>query len=181
MIKLRALEPKDAPYMLEWMHDPDIQKGFKRNMLDASMDDVITFINEYSNIPEKIISGMSLHYALVEESDEYLGTASLKNIDIMNGTAEYAITTRKIAQGGGKAYNATMMMLKKAFSDLGLRRVYLSVYSNNYSAINLYEKCGFIFEGEFRKHFVINGQYVDWKWYGILADEFQRLNSISEK
>lgn len=52
MIKLRALEPKDAPYMLEWMHDPDIQKGFKRNMLDASMDDVITFVSPQTCVPE---------------------------------------------------------------------------------------------------------------------------------
>ena len=173
MIELRQLEIKDAPFMLEWMHDPDIQKGFKKNMMDASMDDVLRFIKSNSPIPGGIVSGTSLHYAIVDDSDEYLGTASLKSIDTKNGTAEYAITTRKKVQSKGIAYNATMMMLSKAFFELGLHRVYLSVYSNNRSAIRLYERCGFIYEGEFREHFLIDGKRVSWKWYGILKDEFE--------
>lgn len=30
MIKLRRLQEKDAENMLEWMHDPENQKGFQR-------------------------------------------------------------------------------------------------------------------------------------------------------
>lgn len=174
MIELRPLDIKDAPLMLEWMHDPDIQKWFKKNMLDATIEDVESFIRSNSPIPNTITSGMSLHYAIVDENDEYLGTTSLKNIDVKNGTAEYAITTRKKAQGVGNAYNATMMMLQKSFFELDLHRVYLSVYSNNSFAIDLYERCGFTYEGEFREHFMINGKYVNWKWYGIIKEEFTK-------
>ena len=79
---------------------------------------------------------------------------------------------RRKAQGKGIAYEATRLILKKAFFEYGLHRVYLSVYSNNKAAIKLYERCGFILEGEFREHFLMDGNYLNWKWYGILSDEF---------
>ena len=68
-IRLRALQEKDAPLMLEWMHDPEIQKGFKKNMLGASLDDTQLCIDSNSGN----ISGDNLHFAIVDDADEYLG------------------------------------------------------------------------------------------------------------
>lgn len=158
--------------MLECLHDTDIQKGFKKKMQAMTMDDVVRFIKS-AQIRNNLSNGMDIHYAVVNtEEDEYLGTVSLKNIDLVNGTAEYAIITRKKAHGRGIGFKATGLILKKAFLELHLRRVYLSVYSDNNDAIKLYEKCGFRLEGEFRKHFIIDGKYIDWRWYGILNDEY---------
>ena len=172
MIEIRELRQDDAPFMLEWMHDEDIQKGLKKRFLSATTDDVLKFINN-AKITTPIRTGQSLHFAIADSSDdEYLGTISLKDIDTENGTAEYAIVTRKKAHGLGVAHKATGLLLKKAFRELGLRRVFLSVYSDNTDAIRLYEKSGFTFEGEFRDHFVIDGKCVGWRWYGILSDEY---------
>jgi len=173
MIRLRKLMEKDAPLMLEWMHDPQVQTGFKKNMLEASLEDALTFIRGAQDT-EVSKAGQSVHFAIVNDEDEYLGTISLKNVDPLNETAEYAIATRKVAHGTGAAFLATGLLLQKAFSEYGLNRVFLSVYANNESAIRLYEKSGFRFEGEFREHFLIDGQKVNWKWYGILKNEFDR-------
>lgn len=176
-IVLRELKEKDAPLMLEWMHDPVFQRSFKKRMLDTTREDVLGFIAS-ANIPEKVVTGVSLHYAIVDSADQYLGTISLKDIDIENGTSEYAIIVRKVAQGKGIAFEATQLILKKAFQELGLRRVFLSVHSDNTSAIKLYEKAGFRYEGEFREHFVIDGRLVGWKWYGMLKDEYYRQINV---
>ena len=170
-IVLRPLDVTDAGLMLEWMHDPEVQKGFKKNMLEASLEDALKFIKGAA-LPSIPTTGSSLHFAIANEEDEYMGTISLKNLDMENGTAEYAITTRKKARGTGTAFLATGLLLKKAFEEYGLQRVYLSVYANNVGAIRLYEHCGFQFEGEFRRHFLIDGNPVNWKWYGILKEEF---------
>lgn len=175
MVVLRELQEKDAPFMLEWMHDSNIQKSFKKNMLGATLEDTKKFCS--SSIvpkPEEIKTGDSIHMAIVDETDEYLGTISLKDIDLDNGTAEYAITTRKKAHGKGIAFKATGLILTKAFEEVGLHRVYLNVFSNNEAAIRLYERAGFKFEGEFREHLKIDGKYMNWKWYGILDDEFDK-------
>lgn len=66
-----------------------------------------------------------------------------------------------------------MELLNKAFNEYGLHRVYLTVFADNESAIHLYEKCGFIKEGQLRKHIYKDGKYVDWCLYGILAEEFK--------
>ena len=170
-IRLRELQDKDVTFMLEWMHDPEIQKRFKKDMLIASEGDALRFIKSAreENIYE---TGANLHCAIVNEYDEYLGTVSLKDIDYISKTAEFAIALRPKMHGSGYGFRATGLMLKKGFEELGLHRVFLSVYSNNLAAIRLYEKSGFKLEGEFRDHNFIDGKYVSWKWYGILEDEF---------
>ena len=171
MIVLRELKEKDAVLMLEWMHDPDVQKGFRKNMMDATLEDAREFCKN-SKIPNVISCGDNLHFAIVNGEDEYLGTVSLKNIDTESLTAEYAITTRKKVAGMGVGYAATGMILNKALNEYGLRKVYLSVLENNKAAINLYEKSGFKFEGEFRKHIKKGTRYMNWKWYGMLKNEY---------
>ncbi len=167
MIKLREIKADDADYMLEWMHDPNIQKCFRKNMMKYTLDDVKLFcIN--SKIPEKISNGTDIHYAIANEKDEYLGTISLKNIDTENKSAEYAVVMRRIAQGHGYAYAASSILLDKAFKELNLHRVYLNVLANNQNAIKLYEKLGFVFEGEFREHIKKNDKFLNLKWYGLI-------------
>lgn len=171
MIFLRELKEKDAPLMLEWMHDPEIQKGFIKNMLEMTLSDAEQFCRS-AVLPLKIETGQDLHFAIVNETDEYLGTVSLKKIDTDNGSAEYAISTRKKIHGTGSAKIATGLLLAKAFNEYGLHRVYLNVLPDNKSAIRLYERCGFKLEGEAREHLIKEGKYVNLRWYGILADEF---------
>jgi len=169
---LRKLQKKDAEGMLEWMHDEEIQQNFRTDMLSRDYADALSFIE---NAVEKPEEGKNIHYAIVDEKDEYLGTISLKNVDLTAGKAEYAICLRRKAQGKGIAREATQELLRKAFEEFGLERVYLNVLADNEKAIHLYEKCGFCYEGEFRRHLFLNGEYRNLKWYGILKEEYEML------
>lgn len=177
MISLRELRIDDAMLMLEWMHDLEIQQMFKKNMLERTLEDAIEFCKN-SKIPNVIRHGQSIHFAIVDDKeDEYLGTISLKNIDLENRNAEYAISTRKKIHGKGIAQKATELILEKAFENYKLHRVYLNVMADNYAAIHLYEKCGFKPEGEFREHIKRGDNFLNWKWYGILDDEYSKKKS----
>lgn len=167
---LRKLEKKDAAGMLEWMHDKEIQQNFRTNMLSRDYGDAFSFIENALVKPE---NGKDIHYAIVDDKDEYLGTISLKNFDLRAGKAEYAICLRRKAQGKGIARTATNQLLKKAFEEFGLERVYLNVLADNEKAIHLYEKCGFRFEGEFRRHLFLDGEYKNLRWYGLLKEEYK--------
>lgn len=173
MIKLRELRETDAENMMEWMLDPQTQKAFQRDMSETSLEEARQFCRdgkqEDGNLHE-----MSLHFAIADESDEYLGTISLKNINCINMTAEYAIALRKKARGQGVASEATQLLLKKGFVDMGLHRIYLTVFADNMAAIKLYEKNGFVYEGELRDHIMRNGQYVSWRIYGMLSHEYMK-------
>lgn len=171
MIYLRKLKIKDAPLMLEWMHDPEIQKCFQKDMINMSLQQAEDFCRNsvFQNIPDE---GRDIHYAIVNEQDEYLGTISLKDISLTNLSAEYAISTRKCVQGKGIAQTATELILQKGFNELKLHRIYLNVLSNNKRAIRFYEKCGFVYEGEFREHLQRQGNVLSLKWYSMLENEF---------
>lgn len=171
MIYLRQLEEKDAPLMLEWMHDSEFQKCFKRNILDTSLEDAISFCKR-SIIPAKICNQDSLHFAISDDSDEYLGTISLKNINLIEKTAEYAISTRAKTHGTGVAGQATYQILCKAFFEYGLNKVYLNVYPNNVRAAKFYEKCGFIAD----ETMCTDNTDADLKWYSMLEKDFNEEN-----
>ena len=169
MIKLRELETRDADGMLEWMHDPEIQKQFRIPMGEKTLEDALMFI-ETADV--RLLDGKNIHYAIADEEDEYLGTISLKGINLVDKNAEYAISLRKRAQGKGIAFWATREILQKAFCQHGLERIYLNVLSDNIKAIYLYERCGFVYEGEFRRHIFLKGEYKTLKWYSILKEEY---------
>ena len=173
MIQLRNLQKKDASLMLEWMHDEELQKCFQKKMGEVTMEEAIAFCTA-DNAEEKIENGKSLHYAIVNEQDEYLGTISLKNINLINKNAEYAISMRRCAQGTGAAFEATRLLLKKGFRELGMHRIYLNVLKENTRAIRFYEKSGFTYEGELRDCICMEGEYRTLKWYSFLHEEYEK-------
>ena len=78
MITLRKLQLKDVPLMLEWMHDEEAKHIFQNNF--AEIDDIAA-----KKFVENSFREDQQHFAIVDDQDdEYLGTISLKNIDLKN-------------------------------------------------------------------------------------------------
>ena len=160
-MKLRKLLIKDAPLMLEWMKDKDITKNFRNSFETMTQDDVINFIKSTDDC------SINAHYAIVDDFDEYLGTISLKNINEITKDAEYAICLRKKAIGTSIALDSTNELIKIAFKELHLNKVYLNVFLDNIRANKFYLKAGFIFERCEKNAFELNGVSKDLNWYII--------------
>lgn len=162
---VRNLEIKDAPHMLEWLTDSSINCFFKFDSSNMTMDDAVAFI-------EKAKDDLATkHYAIADELDEYLGTISLKNINQTDKNAEISISFRKRAHGTSYTSEGMKAVIKKAFSEYGLKKIYLNVLSNNIRAIKFYEKIGFVYEGTSLQHVRMNNQFYDLKWYAIFNEE----------
>lgn len=166
MIKIRELKLKDSKFMLEWMHDKNVIEFFSQDFLNKTFIDVKKFIKK-SQMDKK-----NINYAIVDENDEYLGTASLKNIDLKNKNAEYAISIRTKAMGKDVSKTATNLVLKCAFKEMHLHKIYLCVAEDNKRAIKFYEKYGFKYEGIFTEHIYRNEKYINMLWFSILEDNF---------
>ena len=117
------------------------------------------------------------HYAICDDNDAYQGTISLKDIDKENGTAEYAIVLRRQVQGKGYARFATREILRIAFEELGLHKVYLNVWKENTHAVEFYEHMGFRREGEAREQIILHGKRCDLLLYGMLKGEYAGIPS----
>ena len=134
---LRPLKEKDAERMLEWMRDPDITRYLQIGGEGTTHESVLQFIESAADESE------NFHRAIVNENDEYLGTVSLKHIDLIKREAEYAISMHPSALGTGASAEGTRLILELAFRQLGLNRVYLYVQEENKRAVRFYEKNGF--------------------------------------
>ena len=136
-MRLRRLETKDAELMLEWMHDDDVIANLGTNFKEKQIEDCLRFIESSVN-EEK-----DLHRAIVDENDEYMGTVSLKHIDKVNKTAEFAITIRSIAMGKGYSKYGMNEILRLGKDEVGLKEIFWCVSEKNIRAVRFYDKNGY--------------------------------------
>lgn len=136
-MKLRKLELKDAPYMLEWMHDQEVIKYMNVPFLEKEIRDCELFILD--SISDK----NNLHLAIADDLDRYMGTVSLKRIDHIKKRAEFAIVLRQCAIGKGYAGFAIKEIIKIGLNDMELDHIYWYVSTENKRAIQFYKKMGY--------------------------------------
>ena len=134
-MRLRKLELKDAPLMLEWMHDKSVVEDLRTNFLKKTIEDCENFIK--SSWDNK----NNWNVAIVDEEDIYMGTVSLKNIK--KSVAEFGITVRACAMGKGYSIWAMEEAIRAAFEEYGLETVYWCVSPENKRAVRFYDKNGF--------------------------------------
>lgn len=134
-MKLRKLEIKDAPLMLEWMHDADVVQNMQTDFTHKTLSDCENFIRTSQT------DNKNLHLAVVDDNNTYMGTVSLKNIE--NGAAEFAIAARKVAMGKGFSRYAMSEIIRIGFEKLKLRRIYWCVSPENKRAVKFYDKNGY--------------------------------------
>ena len=134
-MKLRKLEIKDAPLMLEWMHDKSVVEDLRTNFLTKTIDDCKNFIK--SSWDDR----NNWNMAIVDEEDIYMGTVSLKNIK--DTSAEFGITIRACAMGKGYSIWAMNEILRIGFEEFGVQKIYWCVSPDNKRAVRFYDKNGF--------------------------------------
>lgn len=134
-MQLRALQIKDAPLMLEWMHDKSVVEDLRTNFLDKTMEDCENFIKSSWNDLK------NQNWAIVDENDTYMGTISLKNI--VEKSAEFGITIRKVAMGKGYSIQAMKEIFRIGFEEMGIEHIYWCVSPENKRAVRFYDKNGF--------------------------------------
>lgn len=133
-MRLRNLELKDAPLMLEWMHDESVVENLQANFAAKTLADCEAFIRGCADTSE------NLHMAIVDDNDEYMGTVSLKHIRRDRGDAEFAVTIRACAMGKGFSAYGMREIIRIGLEDLGLRCVYWCVSPDNKRAVRFYDK-----------------------------------------
>lgn len=164
-MELRKLKQKDAVLMLEWMHDDSVVHSMGTDFSKKNLDDCYTFISSsQTDLP-------CVHRAIVDDNDEYMGTVSLKNVDLKNKNAEFAITVRKCAMGKGYSVYGMNEIIRLGFEKYNLETIYWYVSKRNARAIRFYEKNGYkemdcntiLSQGE--------KQVDDFKWFAIQQSE----------
>lgn len=160
---LRQLELRDAPLMLEWMHDSSVTGLLRTDFASKTLSDAEAFITASLN-------GRDIHLAIASDEDEYMGTVSLR--DIEDGSAEFAITVRTKAMSRGYSWYGMKAIIEKAFKELDLNCVYWCVSRKNTRAVRFYDKHNFHEAVDIPSAVLKRYEGIeDLKWYSVLKDD----------
>lgn len=170
-VNLRAIELTDLDNVMTWINDPEVTRYLLVGLWPLSRG------AEAQWIERRVKDADPTDKALVIETKDgvYLGGIGLHRIDFASGTAEAGIVIgRKDYWGKGYGTDAMKVLLKHAFENLRLRKVYLSVFGSNVRAQKSYAKLGFREVGRLKAHLLKQGQYEDVIYMEVFGEEFDQ-------
>ncbi|HEX8749203.1 MAG TPA: GNAT family protein [Pyrinomonadaceae bacterium] len=165
-VALTPVTEADLPVMLDWINNRE-QVLFNAPYKPVGQSQHQQWFEAFQRRTDAVL------FAIRLTTGELIGTCQLHSIHPVHRSAELQIRLGNSSEHGkGYGTDAVRLLLRFAFKDLNLRRVYLHVFSTNLAAVRVYEKVGFVREGLLRSAAYINGEYVDVVAMGILQEEY---------
>ena len=165
-VTIRKFERSDIPNKVKWINDP-ANNRYLHYDLPLSVEKTEKWFDSHF--------GETTRYdAVIEVDGKAVGLIGLLAVDQKNRKAEYYISLGDTAyKGKGVAKEATRKLLRFAFEELGLNRVYLFTEVDNLSAHKLFEAVGFQREGILQQDIFSRGVYVNRIAYGFLKEDWR--------
>ncbi len=118
-------------------------------------------------------------YSLVRAADQRpLGRAAYMRITPEFGVIEIgSILMTPELQRTRAATEAIFLMIRRAFDELGYRRVEWKCNALNAPSRRAAERFGFEFEGVFRQHMIVKGRNRDTAWFAILDGDWPAIRA----
>ena len=172
---LRALQASDLERTLRWHNDPELYRQLVGPFRFVSPEAEQTWLAK-----KCAFSSDEVNLAIcLEGTGEHIGNIYLRAIDWIARHGEVGIFIAEPArQSRGSGQAALGLLIRHAFGDLGLRRLYLWVLEDNARAIRAYEKCGFAVEGKLRRHVFKHGRLHNLLVMGLCAEEGEQAGYL---
>lgn len=152
---------------LNWLNDPIVNAFSRRKHVITTREDVVQFLSTLKD--DEMIMGIYL-----KEGDRHIGNVQFGPIDQHSKYAEVRIMMGdRTVWGKGLGTEAIYVVTKHLFNDCRLNRVEANTCNPAFS--RLVEKLGWVQEGTLRKRFYNGKHHVDFLWYGILKNEFKKI------
>lgn len=161
-LRLRALEREDLPFVHGLTNNSQIMTYWFEEPYEALV--------ELQDIYARHIHDTRERRFVIEVDGARGGLVELVEIDYIHRNAEFQIIVAPDHQGRGLATEATRRALDYAFSVLNMHKIYLLVSTENRKAIRIYEKLGFVVEGELKEEFFSAGRYHNALRMGVFQE-----------
>lgn len=161
---------------LGWLNDMDVVRPIASPGLMKPKD--LEFIEaSFARFTRSDSQGFFIHFA---PDQAFIGTTKLDSISshcrsawdgIMIGDKRY--------HGRGLARRVYRVLLAYAFIELGLNRVSGGCNEKNTPMVTTFRRLGYTQEGRLRQADLIDAEFSDHLYFGILRDEFFAANSVN--
>jgi RimJ/RimL family protein N-acetyltransferase len=172
LVKLRAIEKSDIPYLHSWANNPLIHQGIGEIHFPTSIDFHFDWFERTQN--EK----QNLRLIIETNNGQVIGLNSLMNIDLKHGHAWYGITLGdEAAHGAGFALDAVRATMRYSFEELKLERLDGGVMESNTKSLNLFcsKLVGWETLGTRENYFYREGKFQNQVLIGITSRQHLTL------
>lgn len=173
---LREFEENDWRDILAYHSDPRYLRYYHRDD-DPAEEDARAFVAMFLGWRrEEPRYRFQLAITTREEPGRVIGNCGIRRKDPESRLADCGVELAPEFWGKGYATEAVREMLRLAFDDLGIHKVWTSSIAENSGAAHVVEKLGMRLEGRLRGHEEIRGRWHDVLLHGILAAEWRALD-----
>lgn len=163
-LRIEPLSLDHLPHVMRWVNDREVMQYFATHQRDISEAEERAYLaNILASPNDKVFSAF--------DGETYVGQCSLNAIYWPARNARLFVVVVAGQQGKGYGPEAIRQLLKYAFEELKLHKVWLIVRKDNRSAQAMYLKLGFFFEGVLEDEYCVNGRYFDMVRMSVLAPE----------
>ena len=177
LVRLRGYEMSDLDTVMQWINDEEVTQFLGGGMLSYP----VSSIAERNYIEKFGMSESATEKTFAIETladNRFIGAINFHAINWIDRHSELGIMIGdKQCWGRGYGTDAMRVLMRLAFDNLNLHRLWLRVYDFNVRAIALYERCGFKREGILREHRQFRGRFHDTIVMGILESEYRALKT----
>lgn len=174
-VDLRPLSADDAALTLEW------RQGARARLLNPGANGVEEQAAWIAARPTN-----EYNFVIVLKDGRSVGMLSLIGVNTMSRhgeSARFLIGDDEAVKGLPAAVEAMKLLYQFAFDELGLRRIFGNVTSDNMLMVKWQKYLGMKEEGRMREHHLINGKFQDAIILGLLEDEYRqdalpRMNAL---
>ncbi len=179
LIALRKLRRSDADSIQRHANNRDIARFLPRLPFPYTLQEARKWI---TLTPRLAREDKAYNLGIEDvESGKIVGMIGLRSINRQDRNAEVGYWVGTSFQRRGYAGEALDLILKFAFKELRLARVYAVVHQKNVASVKLLERIGFVREGIWRKASLINRRWYDVYAYGILKEEYRKQRTRRSK
>ncbi len=165
---IREARKADATKMIEYIY----QVAGETDFLSFGVGEFTITVQEEERIIDMHHQAINCLFILAIFNGEIVGMLNVKSSGKprMRHIGEFGISVLKTHWGKGIGTALIRSMLNWAKATNVIRKLNLKVQTNNHTAIQLYQKLGFVREGVIRRDACIDGIFYDTYAMGMLID-----------
>ena len=169
-IYIKPITIDDTDDIIKWRNNEDVRKFF-------IYQEPFTKEGHLKWLKTKVKTGQAVQFIIFEkETDNKIGSVYLSNVDYKFKKAEWGIFIGKSdCRGKGYGNQAAKLIIKYAFEEMKLHRVYARAYADNERAINNNIKAGLKLEGILKDDVFVNGEFRDIAWLAIINENEENV------
>ena len=162
-VELWTVETDDVAFLRDLVNDPEVRAG-------TAVAEPLNGADERSFV-ESIGDDGGAQFLICVDADP-VGIVGVNAPDGTWGTAELGYQLVPDAWGNGYATDAAREACGYAFESRRLHKLSATVFETNPASARVLEKVGFTEEGRLREEAFLDGEHVDVRRFGLLADEW---------